>query len=68
MTEYGLSGIAAEVSSFANQCLMDKRGYKHINEILLNTEVDEITKEPLIKCDDGTDRVILMYKKSVLPN
>ncbi|CAB3398382.1 unnamed protein product [Caenorhabditis bovis] len=64
LKRYWASGIAAEVSSYANQCLMKKRGYESLDEILLSNEVD-INGKRLLECDDGTDRVVLAYKHLV---
>uniref|UniRef100_A0A8R1DLG0 aralkylamine N-acetyltransferase n=1 Tax=Caenorhabditis japonica TaxID=281687 RepID=A0A8R1DLG0_CAEJA len=61
--EFECSGVASEISSLANQCLMRKRGYTTLHKVLLSTECDEASGEPLIVTDDGTDRVALVYKE-----
>ncbi|KAF1752924.1 hypothetical protein GCK72_019479 [Caenorhabditis remanei] len=61
MKEFNCSGIASEISSLANQCLMKKRGYTIITETLLASECDA-SGNPLIVTDDGTDRVLLVEK------
>ncbi|EGT58874.1 hypothetical protein CAEBREN_12905 [Caenorhabditis brenneri] len=62
MKEFMCAGIASEISSLANQCLMKKRGYDLITETLLSSECNE-SGTPLIVTDDGTDRVLLVYKE-----
>ncbi|PIC23477.1 hypothetical protein B9Z55_017165 [Caenorhabditis nigoni] len=59
--EFNCSGIASEISSLANQCLMKKRGYTTITETLLSSECDA-SGNPYIVTDDGTDRIILVHK------
>ncbi|CAL2040401.1 unnamed protein product [Caenorhabditis brenneri] len=56
------SGIAAEASSLANQILLNKRGYETVSTILLNTKLDSNGNQILV-CDDGTDRVNLVFKE-----
>ncbi|CAD6192901.1 unnamed protein product [Caenorhabditis auriculariae] len=55
------SGIVAEASSLANQTLLTRRGYKTLAEKLVETVTDG-NGVPLLKCDDGTDRGLLMFK------
>ncbi|CAA92743.1 aralkylamine N-acetyltransferase [Caenorhabditis elegans] len=59
---FGATGIATEASSLANQALLAKRGYSTIATTLLDTKVDPDTGKPILVCDDGTDRVNLMFK------
>ncbi|UMM32562.1 hypothetical protein L5515_006307 [Caenorhabditis briggsae] len=59
--EFNCSGIASEISSLANQCLMKKRGYTTITETLLSSECNA-SGNPFIVTDDGTDRIILVHK------
>uniref|UniRef100_A0A8R1DLC7 aralkylamine N-acetyltransferase n=1 Tax=Caenorhabditis japonica TaxID=281687 RepID=A0A8R1DLC7_CAEJA len=57
------SGIVGEASSIANQILMAKRGYETLATILLNSKVHKSTGKQILVCEDGTDRVNLMFKK-----
>ncbi|EFP10825.1 hypothetical protein CRE_11561 [Caenorhabditis remanei] len=59
----GATGIATEASSLANQLLLTKRGYQTLATTLLETKVDSETGKPVLVCDDGTDRVNLMFKE-----
>lgn len=59
----GATGIATEASSLANQMLLSKRGYKTLATTLLETKVNPATGKPGLICDDGTDRVNLMFKE-----
>ncbi|PIC34215.1 hypothetical protein B9Z55_013936 [Caenorhabditis nigoni] len=59
----GATGIATEASSLANQTLLNKRGYTTLATTLLSTKVDPETGKPMLICDDGTDRVNLMFKE-----
>ncbi|EFP10828.1 hypothetical protein CRE_11562 [Caenorhabditis remanei] len=56
------SGIVAEASSLANQILLDKRGYETVAATLLNSRIDSNGNQILV-CDDGTDRVNLVFKE-----
>lgn len=56
------SGIVAEASSLANQILLSNRGYKTVAATLLNTRLDS-NGEQILVCDDGTDRVNLVFKE-----
>ncbi|CAI2350957.1 unnamed protein product [Caenorhabditis sp. 36 PRJEB53466] len=57
------TGIVTEASSLANQVLLSKRNYKTIATTFLDTKVDSETGNPVLTCDDGTDRVCLMFKE-----
>ncbi|CAL2040400.1 unnamed protein product [Caenorhabditis brenneri] len=59
----GATGIATEASSLANQFLLSKRGYQTLATTLLETKVDPDSGKPVLICDDGTDRVNLMFKE-----
>lgn len=59
----GATGIATEASSLANQFLLSKRGYQTLATTLLETKVDPETGKSVLICDDGTDRVNLMFKE-----
>ncbi|CAI2352606.1 unnamed protein product [Caenorhabditis sp. 36 PRJEB53466] len=62
LREFELSGIGSEISSLANQCLMSRRGYQKVTETLLSSECGPDGSQLLVP-DDGTDRVILVYKE-----
>lgn len=59
----GATGIATEASSLANQVLLAKRGYEVVATTLLETKVDPESGKPILMCDDGTDRVNLLFKE-----
>lgn len=59
----GATGIATEASSLANQVLLSKRGYETVATTLLDTKVNPESGKPILICDDGTDRVNLMFKR-----
>ncbi|CAB3409194.1 unnamed protein product [Caenorhabditis bovis] len=56
------SGILAEATSLANQTLLSRKGYETLATTMLNMKCDT-NGEQILKCDDGTDRVLLMFKE-----
>ncbi|CAO4373919.1 unnamed protein product [Caenorhabditis nigoni] len=56
------SGIVAEASSLANQILLSKRGYETVAATLLDSRLDSNGNQILV-CEDGTDRVNLVFKE-----
>uniref|UniRef100_A0A1I7UCS0 aralkylamine N-acetyltransferase n=1 Tax=Caenorhabditis tropicalis TaxID=1561998 RepID=A0A1I7UCS0_9PELO len=63
LNSLGATGIATEATSLANQLLLSKRGYQTLATTFLDTKVNSETGRPVLVCDDGTDRVNLMFKK-----
>uniref|UniRef100_A0A0N5AUV7 Phage protein n=1 Tax=Syphacia muris TaxID=451379 RepID=A0A0N5AUV7_9BILA len=56
------SGIASEASSIANQKLLEKQGYNRMFEIM-HIEILDANGKRIFNCDDGTDRIVLFFKK-----
>ncbi|KHN78851.1 hypothetical protein Tcan_15773 [Toxocara canis] len=56
------NGIISEASSIQNQRLLRKAGYEAYNEIKHSEYLDE-NGHRIFNCDDGTDRIVLFFKK-----
>lgn len=59
-----IAGIKSEATSLANQKLLYKNGYRMLKEIKHSEYLDEYGRQ-IFKCDDGTDRIMLFYKRLV---
>uniref|UniRef100_A0A0M3HY75 aralkylamine N-acetyltransferase n=1 Tax=Ascaris lumbricoides TaxID=6252 RepID=A0A0M3HY75_ASCLU len=57
-------GIKSEATSLANQKLLYKNGYRMLKEIKHSEYLDEYGRQ-IFNCDDGTDRIMLFYKRLV---
>uniref|UniRef100_A0A914S1G7 Uncharacterized protein n=1 Tax=Parascaris equorum TaxID=6256 RepID=A0A914S1G7_PAREQ len=57
-----IAGIKSEATSLANQKLLYKNGYRILKEIKHSEYLDEYGHQ-IFKCDDGTDRIVLFYKR-----
>uniref|UniRef100_A0A914ZIH4 aralkylamine N-acetyltransferase n=2 Tax=Parascaris univalens TaxID=6257 RepID=A0A914ZIH4_PARUN len=57
-----VQGIKSEATSLANQKLLYKNGYRILKEIKHSEYLDEYGHQ-IFKCDDGTDRIVLFYKR-----
>ncbi|VDM42821.1 unnamed protein product [Toxocara canis] len=57
-----VQGIISEASSIQNQRLLRKAGYEAYNEIKHSEYLDE-NGHRIFNCDDGTDRIVLFFKK-----
>ncbi|VDO32502.1 unnamed protein product [Haemonchus placei] len=59
--QYGIDGIMSETSSFANQKLLARYGFKRLKVIRLSDWRDS-NGRPLLQPDDGTEEAVLNWK------
>ncbi|XGW29477.1 hypothetical protein V3C99_008920 [Haemonchus contortus] len=61
LQKYGIDGIMSETSSFANQKLLARYGFKRLKVIRLSDWRDS-NGRPLLQPDDGTEEAVLNWK------